>query len=696
MTVMYKTMEPSLWERTAARLGKEYQGDPPSEALARQTFVDSDIMGDVVADEVKLLQGLVFVGMYTNMLEFDSRFLARIWKHWPTILEHLDYQEIPSTDDFASFSFLRASGTSTENNNRSYHFLHLTFQEYFAAQYFAEHWLKDRHQPLPALDLHSTGRGKNAPLSPKTFLAAEKYNARYTVMWHFVAGLLQYSEDESALCVFFEELGSQPRDILGHVHALLLSGCPNETVEVRNMQAFSRTRQAADQQLKPFVPWLMEKKLYRVPDDVLAMALKEDKWSESHDLYVMGLKEHDRFESHDLYALLLSASPWQRRRLRHEFVKWVVPILTLQPGCLCADSYGSVDVRPLLDNWLGRNWPTQVLLALTSRLGSKHRGFPENKDTWGVLCKQAVERQTPWLKPFVAVVTTYLQSPQWETRMAAAVVLGRSKLIASPDQTFQGSEYSGNERNTLSDETAMLYTRTMADMTRTLTDGTPEDKSSVLKSMANAQANWAFFKSADDAPKETWDQVLRCLQDEDLTEQTRDCATLLLWHRDASGRCDVSYVEDMVTALGQPSPATRTRVLEFLVLILRDQGHTVETAVEQATRHLKHDDDGAVIAALALLVWIWLRQQIGPLYGHTAATPHQSDPEPLMVLYWTIVASLSTRTVETRRAVLDILRTPGMAIVNWALIQPESTIRRALDEAVDLLCTVEGLQRLEL
>jgi hypothetical protein len=66
-------------------------------------------------------------------------------------------------------SFLRTSDPSSLDRNR-YHFLHLTFQEYFTARYFVRHWKAG--QQLECLQLEA---GSVEKISPILFLQKHKY-----------------------------------------------------------------------------------------------------------------------------------------------------------------------------------------------------------------------------------------------------------------------------------------------------------------------------------------------------------------------------------------------------------------------------------------------------------------------------------------------------------------------------------------
>jgi nucleoside-triphosphatase THEP1 len=214
MTAVYQAIERSLWRKDAVKLRKLTE----ARALgARRREITSKI-----EVQRQLLEYLAFTGIYNNLIEFES-------KHCDGILDGTPFTDLDFLLDetLKCLSFLRTSGPSLVGRDQSYHFLHLTYQEYFAALYFVRQW--NSKKPLEYI-MFGDGRNKGsqvAKLNPTDFLQRNKYESRYDIFWRFVAGLLKEEGDEEA-SQFFKAIEAEPLDILGPTHQRLVMHCLSE------------------------------------------------------------------------------------------------------------------------------------------------------------------------------------------------------------------------------------------------------------------------------------------------------------------------------------------------------------------------------------------------------------------------------------------------------------------------------------
>ena len=212
MTTIYRAIEDGLWKKDILRLNKTHAGQPVTESLLQ--YSDSSDIKALVKDEIHFLEALAFAGLHSDVIDFEPR-------HQSFISKHLDP---PNTIFLAktlpSLSFLRTSDCSPEQRSRAYHFLHLTYQEYFAARYFVRQWQAGGSLTCPVFTT-----GECQTIGASNFLRENKYTARYDVFWRFVAGLL---DADGMGEQFFTAIEDRPRDLLGPTHQRLVMHCLSE------------------------------------------------------------------------------------------------------------------------------------------------------------------------------------------------------------------------------------------------------------------------------------------------------------------------------------------------------------------------------------------------------------------------------------------------------------------------------------
>ncbi|KAK8147548.1 hypothetical protein G3M48_001447 [Beauveria asiatica] len=205
MTGMYTSIVQKLWKKDVVRLEKVKEG------YAKDAH-GAEIEGRVTA-EIALVECLAFNGLHNDVIDFAPVHRAGVVRLYPL-------QDLSLDETLSRLSFLRTSDTAANITHRNYHFIHLTFQEYFAARYFVRQW-KERGGQLQCLTFSNKDKETKAS-RPVEFLQKHKYTARYDIFWRFVAGLLDGSGQAADFISTIEE---EPLDLLGPTHQRLVMHC---------------------------------------------------------------------------------------------------------------------------------------------------------------------------------------------------------------------------------------------------------------------------------------------------------------------------------------------------------------------------------------------------------------------------------------------------------------------------------------
>ncbi|EXK95469.1 hypothetical protein FOQG_04037 [Fusarium oxysporum f. sp. raphani 54005] len=221
MTDLYHSIEKGLWRKDIVRLGKSKTGS----AVTEDDKVSDTDVEELIENERRLIEQLAFTGLCNNIVEFQD-------KHVNIICRYISIHSTLVDKTLPKLSFLRTSDSSVGKPSRTYHFLHLTLQEYFAARYFVRIWLQNNKADLVCINfdqnekLHASTSSHTA-MKPKDFFAQKKYSSRYNIMWRFATGLLhsgRNGSDELALH-FLQAMDTKPLDLIGVAHQRLTMHC---------------------------------------------------------------------------------------------------------------------------------------------------------------------------------------------------------------------------------------------------------------------------------------------------------------------------------------------------------------------------------------------------------------------------------------------------------------------------------------
>ncbi|KAF9556898.1 hypothetical protein EC968_007920 [Mortierella alpina] len=238
MTGLYQLMVRKLWCKDALRLRKSIRGEALTQDHISQ--LEPQEVDELMATEMQHLGYLAFKGLTNaHQIEFDEKALRCAFRDLEKYRTTVNDRHLPPQllEMMKQTSFLHSADAdlddSKNGSQQAWYFLHLTFQEYFAATWVSQHFqqpmapgmqdylaatrsAQDLQRPLPA--------GMMTVEHAKAFLQEHKYNPRYEIMWWMVAGLLE----GEALVHFFDLFQAAPRDLIGGRHQQILASCLNE------------------------------------------------------------------------------------------------------------------------------------------------------------------------------------------------------------------------------------------------------------------------------------------------------------------------------------------------------------------------------------------------------------------------------------------------------------------------------------
>ncbi|GJJ77504.1 hypothetical protein EMPS_09863 [Entomortierella parvispora] len=412
MTGLYQLMVRRLCCKDAIRLKKK-----TGEILLNKEYLDDfepHEIDNLMATELMYLGYLAFKGMNSNhQIEFQDKDIRRAcgeldgYGTGDRPLAPLELVEILKKTSFLHTADADLSSKKA-NSERSWHFLHLTFQEYFAATWIVRHF-------------HLKQKGLPAEMMSKNQLAdyvhQHKYNPQYEIVWTMVAGLLE----GEALVEFFGLLQGALRDLIGGRHQLILASCFNET----------RGR--------------LDSKYANEIDEELQKWLRFEMHTLQHDDYcVSRLGSRLSFPEATLIETLRSQNSWRNTLAR-----------TLGARSIISDKAINFLVSELKDD------KSRVRCSAATALG-KQSPFPEsvilplvaalNEKDWTlrISAADALGNQSELPKSAILPLVAALNEKDWTLRISAADALGNQSELPElavrslVDTLKNGDKYVGS------------------------------------------------------------------------------------------------------------------------------------------------------------------------------------------------------------------------------------------------------------
>ncbi|MCX8566464.1 MAG: HEAT repeat [Glomeribacter sp. 1016415] len=234
MSMLYEAMVGKLWRKDSVRVEKKDEdgqllGDDVIDSLS-----EADLE-ELMTAEIDYLGYLAFKGLEAEKIEFSREELSQRRKELNIRPQTGGKLPLSFTTNLKKTSYLHTADGHRLEPERQYHFLHLTFQEYFAAKFLVRYLQTDIKARREGADTKVSPMGMSATPSQEelqAFIAEHKHNPRYEIVWWMVAGLLK----DAPLERFFTLLEKAPRDLIGMRHQQVVMGCLSEARDQLNQE----------------------------------------------------------------------------------------------------------------------------------------------------------------------------------------------------------------------------------------------------------------------------------------------------------------------------------------------------------------------------------------------------------------------------------------------------------------------------
>ncbi|KAF9351443.1 hypothetical protein BGX26_010560 [Mortierella sp. AD094] len=579
MTGLYQTMIRKLWCKDAARLQKVTDG---KELTPRQiNALRPRQIDQLMAIEKEYLGYLAFKGMENeHQIEFDESTLRDAIDELDQVREMAKLKPLPYQllDTLKETSFLHTADadpdTGKDNLQRSWFFLHLTFQEYFAASWIAQHlrnkFSKSTNSPISTM----------TPVQTMEFVQQHKYDPRYEIVWWMVAGQLE----DVALSSFFNLLQEAPRDLLGGRHQQLLAACYKEArPQLKDETILTRL----GTELMQWLNWEMT--LYNeeerniilgkqstFPDELLIRCIHQTKQDQMYALNA--LKERLNLSPSAIEALLscvhdedqsTKSLAIEALAKQPDLPHSVIPVMTT---ALQDESW---NVRNSAAKALGTQsaLPESSILALITAL-------QDNDSDVRTSAANAIGSQSALPDSIIHSLTTALQDESWNVRNSAALALGTQSAL--PESSVlalltalqdNNSDVRKSAVDALGSQSA-LSDSTIHSFTAALQDGSWIVRYSTAKALGTQTA----------LPESSIQALISALQDEDSDVRVSSVDALC-----SQSALSDSTIHSLTTALQDQSWAVRNAA----AIALGSQSVLPKSSILSLVASL-HDEDSHV------------------------------------------------------------------------------------------------------
>ena len=156
--------------------------------------------------ELEFLETLAFIAMVNNTVLIRKELLQKAMKETRCSLR--------TNPQILNIGILKSYDSGVTGNrfesDKHHYFVHLSFQEYFAARYVCKALKDPTDQTVMRL------------------IQTQKYDRHFTLMLAFASGLLTNAHDDATLNRFWDLLHNQCQDLIGFRHLQLLIPCIDE------------------------------------------------------------------------------------------------------------------------------------------------------------------------------------------------------------------------------------------------------------------------------------------------------------------------------------------------------------------------------------------------------------------------------------------------------------------------------------